>query len=97
MAGAEMSGSDLRNISFNKAKHILNSIRQNTWDEISKAGFLSPRTYYRYKKFFKAFGIGEVASDKQIAVGSNGFQEYYDEINRNNHTISTKGLFQAPF
>lgn len=92
-----MSGSDLRNISFNKAKHILNSIRQNTWDEISKAGFLSPRTYYRYKKFFKAFGIGEVASDKQIAVGSNGFQEYYDEINRNNHTISTKGLFQAPF
>lgn len=64
-------------ITESMVKKLHGLLREYSWDEIKDLRAVSDRTFYKYKKFFKEQGFGEVSSQEIFNLDLT-YQRYYE-------------------
>lgn len=68
-------------LSWASVRLCVSYLRDHTWEELRKSGFISERKYYRLRALFKACGWLNPAT-VMVPTGKNDFRDYYEAVER---------------
>lgn len=88
---------DALEISFGTVKKFLIQLRTMSFKEIKETGAYSESVFYRYKKFFSAFGISEIVVSQVVPINADTYYDYYLEVDRNISSLNLDNVLRSVF